>query len=396
MKIKVKSIQIKIMLWGGLCLVLLAAALIIYSANNLFNNAVKNSEQNVTNVAISTGAQAKAEIEVALDTSRTMAEMLKSMKTGNAQLSRSQVNAMLRQVLEDSPKFLGTYTLWEPNAFDGQDEMFAGKVGNDASGRLIPYWSRDDKNNITVSPLVDYEKPGAGDWYLVPKDTKTEAVVGPLIYPVGGVDILMTSQVAPIVVNGQFLGIAGVDLRLDALQKFADGIDLYNKSGVAALVSYDGVLGGVTGKPQMGGKELKDFSATWQEDLAIIQKGETRLVTRNGVVSVFTPIQLGGTTKPWAVMINVSLNAITADAQKQMLTMILIGLVMTLAALWLLWFAGGLLARPVRKITAAAQEIARGDLGYQVETRQDDEIGQLADAFRGMSASLLAKARVMG
>ncbi|MCB0161475.1 MAG: HAMP domain-containing protein, partial [Caldilineaceae bacterium] len=52
------------------------------------------------------------------------------------------------------------------------------------------------------------------------------------------------------------------------------------------------------------------------------------------------------------------------------------------------------IARPVGKLTAATQELAGGDLGYQVEVNSRDEIGQLARSFNAMSASLAESSRL--
>jgi len=46
------------------------------------------------------------------------------------------------------------------------------------------------------------------------------------------------------------------------------------------------------------------------------------------------------------------------------------------------------LTRPLRELSTATQAVAQGDLGYQVEVRSKDEIGQLADSFNQMSADL--------
>jgi len=53
---------------------------------------------------------------------------------------------------------------------------------------------------------------------------------------------------------------------------------------------------------------------------------------------------------------------------------------------------GGILARsltrPLRELSTATQAVAQGELGYQVEVRSKDEIGQLAGSFNQMSADL--------
>jgi signal transduction histidine kinase len=63
-----------------------------------------------------------------------------------------------------------------------------------------------------------------------------------------------------------------------------------------------------------------------------------------------------------------------------------------IGALALAVLLGSLLAhsltRPLRELSTATQAVAQGKLGYQVEVRSKDEIGQLADSFNQMSADL--------
>jgi two-component system, OmpR family, sensor histidine kinase BaeS len=54
-------------------------------------------------------------------------------------------------------------------------------------------------------------------------------------------------------------------------------------------------------------------------------------------------------------------------------------------ALLMSFFLARTLTRPLRDLTGAAQNIARGQLDQQVQIRSKDEIGQLAEAFNAMS-----------
>ena len=53
------------------------------------------------------------------------------------------------------------------------------------------------------------------------------------------------------------------------------------------------------------------------------------------------------------------------------------------------------ITKPIKKLTGAAQALAKGDLSQQVDVTQRDEIGQLADAFREMRDALRAKAEAV-
>ncbi|GIF22073.1 hypothetical protein BJ973_002400 [Actinoplanes tereljensis] len=125
-----------------------------------------------------------------LGTARDVAQATDALSLTDG--SRKIASAELRAVLAAHTDYLGVWTGWEPNAFDGQDSSYRNKTGHDATGRFIPYWYRDG-STISLAPLTDYTVEGTGDYYLVPKNTKAEKIIEPYTYAVGGKDVLMTA-----------------------------------------------------------------------------------------------------------------------------------------------------------------------------------------------------------
>jgi methyl-accepting chemotaxis protein len=139
MKKLLNSIQGKITLWAGLCLLVLGIILTGYAVITLRGIALEAAEHESLTAAQADAAHVKAELEVALDAARTLAQALTAVKTENINLTRDDVNGILKQVLADNPQFLGVYTLWEPNAFDGNDAKFANTAGHDDTGRFASF-----------------------------------------------------------------------------------------------------------------------------------------------------------------------------------------------------------------------------------------------------------------
>lgn len=127
---------------------------------------------------------------------------------------RSLFDRILRETLAQNPQYLGVWTVWEPNALDGRDEDFANAPGHDSTGRFIPFWNRAG-GHIHLEPNIGYDIPGFGDWYLVPKQRRAETVLDPYEFPMDGRPAFITSQVAPIIFQGQLVGAAGVDIAVD-------------------------------------------------------------------------------------------------------------------------------------------------------------------------------------
>lgn len=115
--------------------------------------------------------EVKTRLDVAMDVSRTLAQTLAGLRKVNP--DRKIANALLREVLANNPAFLAVWSGWEPNAFDGKDSAHINTAAHDATGRYVPYWNRG-AGNLAVEALVDYDQPGAGDYYLLAKIAATK------------------------------------------------------------------------------------------------------------------------------------------------------------------------------------------------------------------------------
>lgn len=384
-KLQLRSIQSKIALWTGLCLLVLSAALIGYAALRLRTEALITARGEVISIAQAQAAKIDAEIQVALDTARTMAQALRAAKTQGTALTREEVSAMFKELTIQNPHFVGTWTLWEPNAFDGKDAQYAGREHYDQTGRMNLYWNRDESGNIGVEAGIDYD---ISDYYQVPKKTKQETVTEPYLYPVQGKDVLMTSVAVPILVDGQFYGVAGVDIGLEVLQQFADQINAYNGTAEMLVISNGGILAAATGRPELAGKHIRDYHADWEEDMVYVQGGQEQYDDEGDRIAVFIPVRFGQSPTPWSVNLLVPKRQVVARANATMWQMVGIGAALAFAALVVLWFAAGQISRPIRRISEMALAIAEGDLAHTTDIYGHDEVGRLAEAFRRMTGYL--------
>lgn len=380
------SLKTTIVLWAGLCLLITGGVLATYAALTVRNMATQSAIEQAQTQAREIASQIDAEIEVAMDAVRTMAGALKTTKDKKSPvvLDRKQVSWMIRQLIVENPSLTGASTLWEPNAFDGKDSQFVNQPpDHDATGRFLPYWHWDEKGNPVVEPLTDYE---TSEWVVCPKTTKNECITEPYIYPINGVDVLMTTVVAPIVQDVTYYGLVTSDIDLQFLQQyFADRIQVYDGAGEMAIISNKGMLAGVTGKPYLVGKMLSEYSSDHERVLAAIQGNKLDYFTSGTNLEVVAPFVVGKSYTPWGVMLRIPLAAITAGANRLTLQMVLIGFVLIVAGLAAIWWAMGFtVAKPLAKLRAAAAKMAEGDIegvSFDDLTQREDEIGEVGRAF---------------
>ncbi|MDM8519175.1 methyl-accepting chemotaxis protein [Anaerolineales bacterium HSG6] len=381
----IQSIQFKITVVIGLFLLITAAIAFGIAGYRSYWRAENVAESQAIAVAKLQAGVIKAEIEVALAAGRTLAQTLAVVKSQNVALSRDEVNAILKQLLADNPHFLGTYTLWEPDAFDGQDAVYVNQHPYDHTGRFMAYWNRNEVSNIQVETLTGYELEGDGDYYQLPKQTKRECIIEPYLYPVQGKDTFMTSLVVPIMVGDEFYGIAGVDLSLDFLQQLTDKADLgYEGMAQLVLITHDGTLAGVTGDETKVGKPAKEIHPDFDDEIQRVKDGKEFVEWMGDDLEVFVPIDFGQTGTPWSVNLLIPGEKITGEVLQAEYTRFIIEISGIMGIVFVLWFVVGWMIKPVKELTQMAHTVAGGDLTVQVPIKSQDEVGQLASTFNQM------------
>ena len=319
------------------------------------------------------GAGMTRQMGTALDLSRTLGTMVAA-----GQGNRTLVDAIERDLLTADPTLLGVWSGFEPNAFDGRDALHVGSPTSDATGRYISYWFRDG-DAISVAPLVDYETPGAGDFYLLPRDGDAPVTLDPYSYEVGGEAVLMTSLTAPVRVGDRVVGVAGVDVPLDSVQEQIAAIRPY-EVGRAALVSDAGTVVA----SNRGGEEPGAAAEGAAAEVAAeaVSSGGSAHRSVDGSLLVAAPITVAD-GQQWAVVVEIPVSAILADAHALRTTIIVGALVtMLLAGLATLFVARRVVA-PLDALRERMEEIADGDgdLTARVDEARTDEIGRLGAAF---------------
>ncbi|WP_322516684.1 methyl-accepting chemotaxis protein [Rhodopseudomonas palustris] len=423
-----RSVQLKIALISGACLVGTSIALIGYSllsarstmeyvGTEVSHLVDKQSKESLLNRAATEANVIKSELELGLDAARTMAQsfaVLAGSKTAATPIEsrRAQLNAVLRGVLELNPAFNGTYSAWEPNGLDRNDASFKGRkdLGSDDTGRFLPYWTRDSKGSIAVQPLVEYDSaerhPNGlvkGAWYIDPSATGKENILGPLPYIVQGRQVFLATMSVPVMIDGKFHGVAGADYNLDFVQKLALQINgsVFEGKGKVTIINDTGLTVANSAGVEFIGRSAGTSDSRWTDAMASIRAGKAIVQDdpQSANVDVYSPIRIGRTGAAWAVVISVPRAVVMAGVRQLDETLasraaatiywqLGVGLVIIAIAIFLITLAAASIARPTKRCAEFANGIAKGDFEQKLEIEQADEVGVLAGALRGMQDDL--------
>ena len=338
--------------------------------------------------------QVSGVLDQALDAARTLAQAMAGMKAQGGRIDRTSADAMLKGVLAGNPDFLGVWSGWEPDALDGQDARYVNQPGHDGSGRYIPYWNRGS-GQVMLEPLLDYDKPGAGDYYLIPKQTGQETLIEPYPYVVAGKELQITSVAVPVMVDGLFLGVVGVDIALSSLQDSIGRIRIFD-NGYASLLSNQAVH--VADRdPARIGKGLGEGPELAAVRTAI-QSGQYHESTIQDeglgeVIRLHVPVRVGTTHKPWSFVASIPSSEMLAEVQRLRNWALGLGLLSIVGvSLVLGWSLDRMVLRPIggepADAVAVAQRIAAGDLSQSAAGRQSGA-DSLLTQLQTMQASLV-------
>ncbi len=298
------------------------AAIIAASTAVIFTSVGGTIEDQSEQIQRETAASVKLAVSGRLEQASIVAE---SIRNGLGTLKKSGIvdravyDAFLKETLDKHTTVLGTWMGWEPDALDGKDKSFANTTGYDATGRFVPYWNRGS-GSIVREVLTDYDKVGPGDYYLKPKNLRRAVAIEPYVYKVAGRDTLMTSFGLPVSVDGRFVGTAGVDIDLSAINAEFKTIKPFG-DGYVAVVSTGGTIVSHPDNAAIG-KPLAAVDAGLGETVAeAIKSGSQDLLTADAADGrpwryLAVPFAAGGTSDRWAVVIAVPEDTIVAARRR--------------------------------------------------------------------------------
>jgi signal transduction histidine kinase len=101
-----------------------------------------------------------------------------------------------------------------------------------------------------------------------------------------------------------------------------------------------------------------------------------------GVIAAAQPVA----NTPWLILVEFSQQTVLETANRFLRWIIIIGIVLIAAGIFVAWLMSRNITRPLNKLTAAASAIAGGDYSATVEVdNRNDELGKLGRAFNTMA-----------
>ena len=345
------------------------------------------------------GNYTRAELEEYLDVSRTLAQTFKRFES-IPEASRRQVYMdILKQVLRDNEEFLSIWTIWEPHTIDRLDARYIMAPGSTRIGNFSPTFYRQG-NTIKLEESSPDAVLFEGEYFTLPKARLRETVLNPYKYSFSGDPkdaILQTSLITPIIHNGKFLGVVGVDASLEQLQKKFRGIHPMG-DGMVFLISNNGVFVAHPSK-RFVGQPIDSVFGAWVSDYSLDQKIATGEpfqgsyycpINQKEYELSITPLEIGHTETPWAIGVAIPKATVLRDARAIFWKTIGAGVLSLIFMSWVVVLISRRITEPLKQTTRLLEELSRGALPdlEHIVLKTKDELGQMSKALQRLGRAL--------
>ncbi|WP_144820377.1 methyl-accepting chemotaxis protein [Marinobacter piscensis] len=414
LKIKLYALVISLLLVMGISMVITAQM----SLNNMEQRLTSETSTLVQDIVMDRlsatagefGEEVSGKFNAAFKVPDVLGNIIEENITGgaSARISRSALSDAVRSVLVSEEHLSTIYAQFEPDAYDGQDRYFTGGVEDHSTeiGTLEIYYFRDRNGDIQVEQVDDPDEKydetrnefgdREAEWYFCPMETKSACIMEPYNYEIeDGYSKLVTTLVVPILTEGTFDGVVGVDINLDTLQNEVKSVSqqLYGGDSRVTLLSEKGLIVAGSHYGHALARPLREVMPELAGEMTSLHQSGGRY-DDGETLAVSYPVRIADTGREWSLLIELPRAAalgeldniisllsdeVAATAERQLL----VGVVVSVLSVLLLIALVRSVVRPIEVIRDRMNNLssAEGDLTRELEIDTHAELIELAGGF---------------
>ncbi|MFN8257615.1 MAG: methyl-accepting chemotaxis protein [Bacteroidales bacterium] len=324
----------------------------------------------------------------AMDITRTLVEVVRQNKDTDEAEMNPEVKTIFTKMLHTYPEFLSVWYDWELSAVRKNYSLKNGRISNllmlKNGSVYIEREIKDTTNEEIKSAYYDIKNSGKeimGEPYF---DENTNELK----------DILLVSPSVPVMENGKFEGMVGVDLNMRHIQDLVKKIKPFEKS-ISYLLSPENVFVGHTYDTLIN-KSLYEKSARKEPfEKAMLEIKNTRNVSfeyknENGedmFVCLF-PVSIGRDNEIWALGTETPVKYVLSESQNAFIKSIVFGIAGIVILCVILYYILRIVTNRLYQAIEYSQKIASGDLSAHIKIEGKNEIALLAGSLNQMADNL--------
>lgn len=340
----------------------------------------------------------KGELDRVFHITRSLAEIGKASTELPWETFFEMYMSTQKNILLANKGLLGIATSWEYSYLNKSHDK---KYGRYLSGY---YYGNGIVNKIEDTLNMSGDNI-SGNYYYI-KTSKEERLLDPSLYSFSGLDedlVLNANFNTPIIINDEFVGLAGVDVDLGYLQSITDTIHPF-KNSYSFIISNNGTWVTSNNIKQIGKNIAETHEGFCEAHNLIeqIQSGEAfSLINGNAegqkMFYTFTPIISVGDPRPWSFVVAIPMDVVTEMPDRMGLYSLLIGIIGLIAIITTILIIAKNISKPIEQTTKFVQELSKGNIFYNhIHKHRTDEIGEMEQRLEQLKKYLTGTAKFAG
>ncbi len=275
------------------------------------------------------------------------------------------------------------------------DDIFGSTIAL-SNERFAPYFYRGDDGELVQQDLdsADYDYR-TKDWFKLPI-ASLESTWSEPYFDEGGGDVLMTTFSVPFFYEGELKGVVTADLSLAHLEQIASAVE-NTEAGYCSIVARSGKFLYHPDGAHLEGSTIGQLART-HDNAALAQVSRELAAGKSGFVQTKHGLVTGrpgvlvydsDPESGWSLIVFLDQQDLLAGLTRLTWIRAIVGLIGLLLLITIVAITAHRITRPLRKLSASANEIARGNLDRPIpEIESGDEIGALGQSFSRMRRDL--------
>ena len=319
-----------------------------------------------------------------LSTTENLAITFESLYNDRS-VNRNELNNILQHFLATHSELFAIWSVWEN--CDGLDESYLNRgLGHPETGAFVPFWYRASDGRILLSECRFYNspEPGKGLYYKIPMERNAAVILEPSQEVQNGELLQVVSFVSPIRIDGEPVGVVGVDFNLNQLTQRIREFQFPAKGYNAYFFSAGGIYVSSSDSEKIGKSVLAYEGLEKMEELRNFSQRPYSIVQIGDVYHVAVPVQMSEDSgAPWVFVLTVEKSVLFRDAYWLIGATVFTVVILVFVVLLIIFYVSQSIVRPVRKISLMVEDIAKGeaDLSKTLEVQSNDELGDIASSI---------------
>lgn len=350
---------------------------VFYITYNAKSTAIDEAKRLADTYAREYAYRIETEMNIDIGIARAMANQLISHKYNSDTVTIS----FLEEVMSENQDIFASWVSFELSDLDTTYKLPYGRKR---------FWSyTDNGEKVMQIDTLNLEGDDETGLYYKIKIRRREAITDPYFdtFSTQGDENtkrLVTSVTCPLMRNGEYVGLTGMDITIEEIQSIMSGFKPF-EDGYSVLFSNNGSIVSHY-EQEFIGKSIKETDSIFTDPsmlLNIIEQGlEYSFMSESGEQEYYitmAPAEIGNCQTPWSVAIVVPLYIIEETANRN----ILISLIASLLGMVLLFivivYISSKISKPLKKITHTLTFLSDGkiDRVRKMSVKSKDEIGKI-------------------